>query len=146
MRKTILNLLFVGWFATAFGQIAGPGSEADKAQNKVLLHATAAYEDMVEPALANDSAKIAKFLVIEDGEAAATARPLPAPAAKTFENLRRSLHSAAESKDGHGIAANSAEVFKLLADNLKADALVVPVEVELMDYAGYKMQFARGGG
>src|SRR5438309_784201 len=103
MRKIILSLCAIGLLTTARGQNAS-GTEADRTYNKALLHATAAYEDMVEPALANDSAKMEKFLVLGDQEAPATFKVLPPTAAANFEKLRRSLHKAAQSKDGRGVA------------------------------------------
>jgi hypothetical protein len=139
MRNFIFSLFVIGLLTAARAQNTS-GTEAEKTSNKVLLHATAAYEDMVEPALANDSAKMAKFLAIGDQEASATAKVLPTAAARKFENLRKALHKAADLKDGRGVAASSVELFKVLVDHLTANALVVPVEVELMDYAGYKMQ------
>jgi hypothetical protein len=139
MRRIILSLFVFGLLTAARGQNAS-GTEADRTYNKALLHATAAYEDLVDPALANDSAKIEKFLAVGDQEAPAIVKMLPNAAATNFEKLRRSLHQSAAMKDGRGVAAASVEVFKVLADHLKADALVVPVEVELMDYSGYKLQ------
>jgi hypothetical protein len=115
-------------------------TEADKAWNKVLLKATSPYEDLVGPALAKDETKIAHFLVLADADAAHAAKLLPAASARRFEGLRQGLHTAAQAKDGGGVARQSVAIFRLLVDQLKADALTVPLEVELMDYAGYQLE------
>ncbi|MDB6059603.1 MAG: hypothetical protein JWO95_3447 [Verrucomicrobiales bacterium] len=121
----------------AFAQSAATGLEA---KNKALLHATAPYEDVIEPALHHDNAKIAKMLAAADQDVAATKAALPGTVAKKFDNLRAKLHKAADAQDGRAIAANAVEIFRLIVDQLATEALTVPIEVELMDYAGYKMQ------
>src|SRR4051794_30821886 len=82
VRAVLVVGLLTGSLCVALAQSNGSVSEGDKAYNKVLLHATSAYEDLVEPALANDAVKMSKFITIGDQEAAATAKVLPAAAAK----------------------------------------------------------------
>ena len=67
-------------------------------------------------------------------------KTLPPEGAQHFERLLATIHQAADRKDDLALAENCVTVFRLLVDNLKADALKIPKEVALLDYAGYKLQ------
>ncbi len=126
----LLCILLSGAFAqnTAVGNV-----------NTVLLKATGPYEDMVHYILTRNDPKVATSLAAADAYAAEVVKLLPATSAREFEGLRQEIHAGLGSKDGKRAAASSAAAFLLLVDRLEASTLVVPKEVELLDYAGYKL-------
>ena len=108
--------------------------------NHVLLKASGPYEDFAAQSLARNNDKVAKFLAAADADASEVVKVLPASEAQRFEGLRREIHQAIESKDAIAAAQNSATVFRLLVDQLDAATLVVPREVDLLDYTGYELK------
>jgi hypothetical protein len=119
---------------------AAPAAPATPTPNSVLLLSTSVYEDMVEPALTNNEKLVTEFLATADKEADAVKKVLPADAVKQFEGLLQKMHAAADAKDGRTVAANGMMVYRLFVDHLQADSLRVPLEVHLIDYAGYQLQ------
>ena len=134
MNSTVLTLGLL--CASLLGALAQDAAK----NNNTLLRATAAYEDMVGPALAKNDKSVAKHLADADKESDGVKMVLPAEAAKQFDTLRQTIHKAADAKDGLAVAQNAVVVFRLLVDNLKADQLKIPVEVSLLDWAGYQLQ------
>ena len=115
------------------------GQDAAKA-NAILLRATSPYEDMVDSALAKNTAGVTKALAAADKSAAGVKAVLPAPAVSKFDSLVQAIHESAAGNKHPAIAANAVEVFRLLIDNLRADGLKEPREVSLLDYAGFKLR------
>ena len=95
---------------------------------------------MVGPALAKNDKTVAKHLADADKESDGVRKILPAEAARQFDTLLQAIHKAADAKDDLAVAQNAVVVFLLLVDNLKADLLKIPVEVSLLDWAGYQLQ------
>ena len=114
--------------------------------NDTLLKATGPYEDLVAPALAKNDKGVAKLLAAADQQAAGVKKVLPADAGKQFDTLLQTIHKAADTKDGLAVAQNALVVFRLLVDNLKVDALKIPKEVSLLDWAGYQLQVLAAAG
>jgi hypothetical protein len=132
-----LGLVCVSW-TSVFAQNTAVGTGAPSA-NEVFLKATGPYEDMVHYILARNDPKVAKSLAAADAHAGDVVKILPAAAAREFESLRQKIHKGIESKDGKTAAGSSVAVFRMLVDRLDASTLVVPKEVELLDYAGYQL-------
>jgi len=128
--------------AIAFLLAVSPSASVSPAikANDVLLSAMSPFEDMIEFALAGKDSDISKALVAADQHVTDVKKTLSASAASEFTALMESLHRAATNKDHHGVARSAVEVFRLLIDNLHAKDLEVPMEVSLLDYAGFKLQ------
>ena len=121
-----------------FAQNTAVGT-ATLSANAVLLKATGPYEDMAHYILTRNDPKVAKSLAAADAYASDVEKVLPADAAREFESLRQKIHQALERKDGRTAAGSSVAAFRMLVDRLDASTLVVPKEVELLDYAGYQL-------
>ena len=134
-NQTLLTLALLGALCTT-GLLAQDATKA----NATLLKATGPFEDMVGPALAQNDNGVARLLAAADQEADDVKKILPPEAAQQFDTLLQSIHQAAAAKDGRAVAQNAVVVFRLLVDHLKADALKIPVEVSLLDWAGYELQ------
>ncbi|HEY5041138.1 MAG TPA: hypothetical protein VIK53_03975 [Verrucomicrobiae bacterium] len=143
MQRIKQTLLCLGLIYASFtGVLAQDAVVApDRAQvNHTLLTATSSYEDMIGPAVSKSSEGIAMLLADADKQANGVNRALPADAAKQFDGFLQNLHKAVDSTNYLAIAENAVAIFHLLVDNLKADALSLPKEVDLLDYAGYQLQ------
>jgi hypothetical protein len=142
-RRTVRILLFLGLLralgTAVLAQNAAVTPDA-AGVNETLLDATGPYEDMVGPALTGNAKNIAKLLSDADAQADAVKKDLPADAAKQFDGFLQSIHEAFDAKSYKAVAQNSLAIFHLLVDNLKADALKIPKEVSLLDYAGYQLE------
>jgi hypothetical protein len=136
MQRTKQLLLCLALFGVS---IAGAAAQDNAKLNDTLLKATAPFEDMVGPALAGDGKGIAKLLAKVDKEADAVKKVLPADAATHFDKLSQALHKAAAARDGLALAQNAVQLFRLLVDNLKTDELKIPIEVSMLDWAGYQL-------
>jgi hypothetical protein len=98
---------------------AAPVTAGGVAQNSAILKGTGPYED--------------------DAGAADLAKILSAADAREFETLRRRLHAAVAGKDDVAAADHAVTIFRMLVDRLDPATLVVPKEVELLDFEGYKV-------
>jgi hypothetical protein len=108
--------------------------------NEVLLSAMSPFEDLIGFALAESDADISHALGAADQHATAVKTALAASAATAFATLMEGLHRAAADKDHHHVARSAVDVFRLLIDHLEAKDLKVPREVNLLDYAGFKLR------
>lgn len=124
--------------AASFAQnpAAGTGTASN---NEVFLKATGPYEDLAHYILTQNEAKANAALAAADANASGVVKILPAAAAREFESLREKIHEAIQQKDGKAAAGSSVAVFRLLLNRLDASTLIVPKEVELLDYAGYQL-------
>ena len=135
IRPHLLSVAAIALLAfSPLGAAAAPQSE----QNDKLLKATDPFEGLAETALGGDAAKIAKaFKAAKGGRIATRALLTPATAAR-FDQLFDELAAAQGKKDGVVVALQAAEVYKLLVSSCDASALAVPMEVSLLDYAGFR--------
>ena len=142
-RRTVRILLFLGLLralGTAVLAQNGAGTPDAAGVNETLLDATGPYEDMVGPALGGNAKNIAKLLSDADAQADGVKKVLPPEAAEQFDGLLKSIHKTFDAKSYKSVAQNAVAVFRLLVDNLKTDALKIPREVSLLDYAGYQLE------
>ena len=136
MQKIKFTLFILGLFClAASGALAQDAASA----NAVLLNATGPYEDIAHYAIALKVDKVAKYLADADAGAGEAVKILPAGEAREFENLRQQLHHTVENKNWTAAAESSVTIFRRLVDRLDAGTLVVPKEVELLDFAGYQL-------
>ena len=135
IHHLIISFLITGLFAFApTGATAATPSE----QNDKLLKATDPFEGLTETALDGDTAKIAKAFKAAKAERGATRALLNSVAAASFDKLFDELAAAQGQKDGVAVALQAAELYKLLVSSCEASALAVPMEVSLLDYAGFR--------
>ena len=119
--------------------VSGALAQNATSNNAVLLKATGPYEDMAHYAIAKKTDKVVKYLADADAGAGEVGKILSASELAEFEKLRQQLHQAVDKKDWVAAAESSVTIFRSLVDRLDAGTLVVPKEVELLDYTGYKL-------
>lgn len=141
MQLTLLKFLVIAFLLIATTSTSAKQGVSQAIQtNEVLLGAMSPFEDMVEFALTGNDSDISKSLAAADQHVRNIKTTLPASAAIKFAALMDELHKATTGKDHYKVAENAVEIFRLLADNLQADVLDVPIEVSLLDYAGFKLR------
>ena len=107
-------------------------------QNDKLLKATDPFEGLTESALDGDAAKIAKAFKGAKAGRGATRALLTPETGTRFDKLFDELAAAHGKKDSVAVALQAAELYKLLVSSCDASALAVPMEVALLDYAGFR--------
>ena len=133
MKHRLLASLFL--LCAALVASAAPKNST---RNEKLLKANDPYEGLTESAIAGDAAKIAKAFKSAQSEQAATRALLGGDAAARFDQLFAAASAAQAKKDHVALALQAAELYKLLVSSCDAEALVVPMEVNLLDYAGFR--------
>ncbi len=132
------------WVAGIVG--AAPSAGGGAAGNAVILKGTGPYEDIAHYAVQKKDDKVVKYLADADAGAADVAKVLSGADAREFETLRRRLHEAVAGKDDVAAADHAVTIFRMLVDRLDPAALVVPKEVELLDFEGYKLAVLAAAG
>lgn len=107
--------------------------------NDLLLNAASPFEDLTEYAEAGDQAGMDRAIAAYHGEAASLHDVLSPQARQRLDALTSKIEQARETGDRHAVAVNAVEAYRVLIEALDRQALVVPAEVSLMDYAGFKL-------
>lgn len=137
MQRTGLSLIPILLLLT----VAVPAvAQGVRDRNETLLAATSPYEDLVDAALAGQVAAVTTALARADSQAAAVRTALPAAAAGHFDELLRTIRKAVSDNQFQVVAMRAVEVFRLLLDELGPGHLKIPQEVNLLDYAGFKLK------
>jgi hypothetical protein len=109
--------------------------DRDAASSKFIA-AAEPFETLTEEAFSADPARIRKL----SAEAQATGRrihnALPRDAAKALDARLKEIGTAQEHHDRYALAIAAVEAFRILVT--EASHAVVPVEVSLLDYAGFR--------
>ena len=134
-RKTFIAGLIAVLLWTAGTGIALAGQNATK--NDILLSAASPFEDLTEYALAANRDKVNAALKAYADQAPDVRRALPASARAKMNELLTAIKKAESHGDYETVALNSVEAYRLLVDSLDHQALAVPVQVALLDYAGF---------
>jgi len=107
--------------------------------NHILLKATSPFEDMVEFALEKDAANVGKTLQSADAKAPKIREALSPAEAKQFDLILKDLHTAQAAKNFQAVASHGVDAFGLILNSLDPSTLQVPKEVQLLDYAGFRL-------
>ena len=116
----------------------GANAATQSKQNDKLLKATDPFEGLTESAIDGNAAKVAKAFKAANAGRIATRALLTPQIAARFDKLFDDLTLALGKKDTVVVALQAAELYKLLVSSCDASALAVPMEVSLLDYAGFR--------
>jgi len=108
--------------------------------NEVLLSAASPFEDLTENALAGNRKGMQLALKGYDEQAAKVSKVLSPKARHDIELLVATIKKAEQRADNESVALNSVEAYRTLIESLDTSSLIVPVEVSLLDYAGFKLK------
>jgi hypothetical protein len=109
-------------------------------RNGVLLSASSPFEDLTEYALANNVKGMKRALKAFDDQAPAVYQVLPPPAGQELTSLVARIRQAQQKGENQAVAMNSVEAYRVLVESLDAKSLVAPLQVSLLDYAGFKLK------
>jgi hypothetical protein len=108
--------------------------------NEMILSASSPFEDLTEFAISGDKKRIERALKSYDTQAIKVESVLPAKKRDELRALVASIRKATQQGDYRAIALKSPEAYRLLIEALNRGSLKVPIEVSLLDYAGFKFK------
>jgi hypothetical protein len=134
----VLNLGFLlisGSMAQGAMQKSQAGPERG---NEVILAASSPFEDMTEAALAGDKKGIGRALRAYDAHAGKVENVLTAARRDELRVLVADIRKANNQGSLDMIALKAPEAYRTLIEGLDRGRLKVPMEVSLLDYAGFR--------
>jgi hypothetical protein len=141
MEATRRLMLFVAVVLAVGLAWAGDGlaqGSKGQAKNEILLSASSPFEDLTEFAIAGDKHGIERAIRAYDAQAPKVEAELPAGKRDELRGLVADIRTAAQKGDYSTVALKSPDAYRILVEALDRGALKVPVEVSLLDYAGFK--------
>ncbi len=125
----------------ALAQNAGTTSRTNcDTSNEIILSASSPFEDLTEFAISGDKKGIKRALQSYDGQASNVEKVLPATKRDELRALVAEIRKAAQQGDHDTIVLKSPEAYRTLVEALDQSSLKAPIEVSLLDYAGFKFQ------
>lgn len=109
-------------------------------RNATILSAASAFEDLIESALNGQKAMMHKALAAYNEQGARISEVLSPRKRRDIALLVVAIRKAEEQKDNLNVALSSVEAYRALIESLDASGLRVPVQVSLLDYAGFKLK------
>jgi hypothetical protein len=127
---------------TARKSAQSPHPAAAKAgrKNAVLEAAISRCEDLTEYAEAGKVKAMDQAIQDLEGQRANILGVLSPEAGKRFEEGLAALRQKRASGDFPGVALEAVETYRLLTTSLDREKLKAPIEVSLLDYAGFKVK------
>ena len=108
-----------------------------KQGNEIIIVASSPFEDMTEAALAGDKKGIERALRAYDAVADKVDGVLPAARRDELRALVADIRKAKNQVSLDAIALKAPEAYRTLIQGLDRGVLQVPLEVSLLDYAGF---------
>lgn len=109
-------------------------------RNDILLSAASPFEDLTEYALAANKKGMKLALKAYADQAAGVNEVVTEKTRKDIDGLIASIKKAERRGDYETVALKSVEVYRILIESLDVDSLVVPIQISLLDYAGFKFE------
>jgi hypothetical protein len=108
--------------------------------NQVLLAAASPFEDLTESALVNDTRGMRQALKTYGDQAGGVNQVLSPSARQEMAALLARIRRAEAQGDHQSVALNAVEAYRVLVESLNPNELVVPIQVESLDYVGFKLK------
>jgi hypothetical protein len=145
-RISVIAMLIVAGFSISSesvlaAQKATSPSRPDMSRsNEVLLSASSPFEDLTENALTGNKKGMQSALKAYDKQAVKVSKVLSPKARHDIELLVATIKKAEQRADNESVALNSVEAYRTLIESMDTSSLVVPVQVSLLDYTGFKLE------
>ncbi len=107
--------------------------------NQIVSPAASDLEDIVYKALSAEPTGLQRALQAYDGQATKLKRVLSPEKQQVLMASMAEIRKAATQKDYIAVALEAPEAYLILIGSLDREALKVPIEVFLMNYAGFKL-------
>ena len=129
---------------SVFAQAASAGAPARvstsvDAQQKLLDDVASLNENLVEFALDGNAGKIAETANAIEASLPKLRTAVPATTFKAIESRVRDQRTAVKAGTAIATALASVEIYRLLQETIDPRSRAVPVQVPLLDYAGFKI-------
>ncbi len=131
--STSLVILFLTGILTAGNAVIQVSQD-----NEILLSAASQFEDLIEYALAGNSQGMNRVIQIWDDQAAGVNEVIPIEVWRDLTTQIDSIRIALKLRDNEAVAMNAVEAYRLLVQSLAPEAMVAPVAVSMLDYAGFR--------
>ncbi|MHB1351062.1 MAG: hypothetical protein ACYCYR_14495 [Desulfobulbaceae bacterium] len=117
-----------------------PSRTENSDNNELILSASSPFEDLTELAISGDTKGIERSLQAYESQAGKVESILPATKREMLRALVADIRK--EKKQGNlaAIALQSCAAYLTLIEALDRGSLKVPIEVALLDYAGFRFQ------
>jgi hypothetical protein len=140
-QKTIISsFLLIAFVFPICSATIVLAATANSSQNDQLLAAASPFEDLTEYALAGNEAGIAQSLRACDQQKSQVNRLLSPKARAQLEQLISTMKQAQIQGSNEQIALKAVAAYRVLIESLDARHLIVPLQVSLLDYVGFRMQ------
>jgi hypothetical protein len=135
----ILAALSIVMAGTAFsaGNTASTSQAAGK--NAILLKATSPFEDLAESAISNNEQGMISALQAYEAQAPEVSRVLSLREQQELNPKVTDIKKAINIGNSPAVAMQAVEAYRVLIESLDQSALVVPVQVQMLDYAGFRL-------
>jgi hypothetical protein len=132
--------------ATAFAGVPAQRATSVDARQKLLDDVASLNEDLVEFALDGNAVKIGETANAIEASMPKLRAAVPAATFTAIESRVREQRTGVKTGNGTATALASVELYRLLQEAIDPRSRTVPVQVALLDYAGFKiLALAKGG-
>ena len=139
MKHTIVAALWMAGVLTAFAAVPVQRSTPVDARQKLLDDVASLNENLVEFAIDGDVKKIGETAHAIEAALPKLRTAVPATTFAAIESRVRDQGIAVKAGNGIATALASVEIYRLLQEAIDPKTRVVPVQVALLDYAGFKI-------
>jgi hypothetical protein len=133
MKRTMIAAL------VALAGVSPAFAGAVDGQQKLLDDVATLNENLVEFALAGNGPKIAETAKTIEASLPKLRAAVPTATYTAIESRVRDQRAAVKTGNGSAIAIPSVEMYRLLQEAIDPHTRTVPVQVPLLDYAGFKI-------
>ncbi len=117
----------------------GSNAPQSSGHNETLLAAASPFEDLIDFAEAGDQDNIQATYDKIRSQVKNIKQTLSSEMLASFDSHLQAIRQGIASSDNTTVALHAAETYRLLISSLDKTTLIVPVEVSLLDYAGFKL-------
>ncbi|MFZ0243509.1 MAG: hypothetical protein WAL90_17860 [Desulfobacterales bacterium] len=135
-RQKVLIMMLVAFMLFCFNG-GGFAAVSAASKNTILLSAASPFEDLTEYALAANWDGMNRALKAYFEQAVEVRKVLSAKAREDLAASIAAIEKSVGRRDNETVALKSVEAYRILIDALDKNLLVVPVQVALLDYAGF---------
>lgn len=118
---------------------APPQQPRPQTRNEILQAASSPFEHLSELAIVGDWKGVDAAMQEFEPLQRTTTNALPAEARQRFDSQLAAIRESYGRRDGYSLGLQAADAYRTLVAAQDGAALAVPIEVSLLDYAGFKL-------
>ena len=151
-RRVLFLPVVVGLMSIGMIAFTGCGGDSDNVHpqtspsNEALLDAASPFEDLTEYAEAGDRAGMSLAITSIEKQCAGITDILGGAARQSLDSLLGDIKDAQDRNDQERTALDAVSAYRLLVDALDTTGLLVPKDIELLDYSGFRVHVLTNAG